>query len=193
MDWNNKNIGFAMTGSFCTFAKVIAELEHLKKTGANLLPIFSQNTQTTDTRFGKADDFIKQVETITGNRIIRNIAEAEPIGPKKLIDALVIAPCTGNTLAKLANGITDTCVTMAAKSTIRNHRPVLIAISTNDGLGTSAKNIGQLLNMKNFYFVPFSQDDPIGKNNSLVADMSKIKDSLECALSGIQIQPLLQG
>ena len=191
MNLEGKNIGFAMTGSFCTFSSVIKELQTLQKSGANIIPILSQNAQSTDTRFGKATDFAKQLETITGNKIIKNIRDAEPIGPKELLDALLIAPCTGNTLAKLANGITDTCVTMAAKSTMRNRRPVVIAVSTNDGLGTSAKNIGMLLNMKNIYFVPFRQDDPVKKCNSLVAQMSKMQESLEKALDGIQIQPIL--
>ena len=191
MNLSGKNIGFAMTGSFCTFAKVFEELENLQKTGANFIPIMSKNAQSIDTRFGKARDFIEKLEHITGNKPIQTIAEAEPIGPKKLLDALVVAPCTGNTLAKLANGITDTTVTMAAKSTIRNKRPVVLAVSTNDGLGSSAKNIGMLLNMKQIYFVPFSQDDPVHKNNSLVADMSKIEESLQTALDGVQIQPIL--
>lgn len=191
MNLSKKNIGFAMTGSFCTFAKVFEELENLQKTGANFIPIMSQNAQSIDTRFGKARDFIEKLEHITGNKPIQTIAEAEPIGPKKLLDALVVAPCTGNTLAKLANGITDTTVTMAAKSTIRNKRPVVLAVSTNDGLGSSAKNIGMLLNMKQIYFVPFRQDDPVHKNNSLVADMSKIEESLQTALDGVQIQPIL--
>lgn len=191
MNLSGKNIGFAMTGSFCTFAKVFEELENLQKTGANFIPIMSQNAQSIDTRFGKARDFIEKLEHITGNKPIQTIAEAEPIGPKKLLDALVVAPCTGNTLAKLANGITDTTVTMAAKSTIRNKRPVVLAVSTNDGLGSSAKNIGMLLNMKQIYFVPFRQDDPVHKNNSLVADMSKIEESLQTALDGVQIQPIL--
>ncbi len=186
-----KNIGFAMTGSFCTFSIVMEELKELQKTGANIIPIVSQNVQSTDTRFGKAEDFIKQLETICGNKVIKTIKEAEPIGPKKLLDALLVAPCTGNTLAKLANGITDTGVTMAAKATMRNACPVVIAVSTNDGLGASAKNIGLLLNMKNIYFVPFGQDDPVKKCNSLVANMSKMRESLEMALEGVQIQPIL--
>ena len=191
MNLSGKNIGFAMTGSFCTFAKVFEELENLQKTGANLIPIMSQNARSIDTRFGKAQDFIERLESITGNKLIQTIAEAEPIGPKKLLDALIVAPCTGNTLAKLANGITDTTVTMAAKSTIRNRRPVVLAVSTNDGLGGSAKNIGMLLNMKQIYFVPFRQDDPVHKSNSLVADMSKIEESVQMALDGGQLQPIL--
>lgn len=191
MNLKGKTIGFAMTGSFCTFAKVFEELPRLLETGANVLPIFSQNAQSTDTRFGKAIDFIEKIENLTQNKIIKTISEAEPIGPKKLLDALIIAPCTGNTLGKLANGITDTTVTMAAKSTIRNQKPVIIAVSTNDGLGASAKNIGMLLNMKNIYFVPFNQDDPIKKEKSLVADMSQIVKTAELALEGKQLQPII--
>ncbi|MBE7048621.1 MAG: dipicolinate synthase subunit B [Ruminococcaceae bacterium] len=189
----NKTLGFALTGSFCTFSRVVKELEVLASTGASVMPIMSQNAYTTDTRFGKAQDFIQTIESITGNKIIHTIAEAEPIGPKNLLDALVIAPCTGNTLAKLANGITDTAVTMAAKATLRNQKPVIIAVSTNDGLGGSGKNIGQLLNTQNYYFVPYEQDDPIHKTNSLVADMSKITETIELALKNTQIQPILLG
>ncbi len=191
MNLEGKTIGFAMTGSFCTFAKVFEELPRLLETGATVLPIFSQNVQSTDTRFGKAIDFIEKIENLTQNKIIKTISEAEPIGPKKLLDALIIAPCTGNTLGKLANGITDTTVTRAAKSTIRNQKPVIIAVSTNDGLGASAKNIGLLLNMKNIYFVPFNQDDPIKKEKSLVADMSQIVKATELALEGKQLQPII--
>lgn len=186
-----KNIGIAMTGSFCTFSNVITELRELQKTEANLIPILSYQAQSTDTRFGKAEDFIRRLEDICQHPVIKTIAEAEPIGPKKLLDALLIAPCTGNTLAKLANGITDTPVTMAAKACMRNSRPVVVAVSTNDGLGANAKNIGALLNMKQIYFVPFGQDDPFHKSNSLVAQMSKMRQSLESALDGVQLQPIL--
>ena len=188
----DKTIGFAVTGSFCTFKKVMAELAVLKiKSGANIVPIMSETAYSTDTRFGPAKDFIAQMEEVTGNKVIHSIKGAEPIGPKNLLDALVIAPCTGNTLGKLAGGITDTSVTMAAKATLRNQNPVIIAVSTNDGLGASGKNIGALLNCKNLYFVPFTQDEPIQKSNSLVADMSKIYDTLSLALSEKQIQPIL--
>jgi len=188
----DKTIGFAVTGSFCTFKKVMAELADLKiKSGANIVPIMSETAYSTDTRFGPAKDFIAQMEEVTGNKVIHSIKGAEPIGPKNLLDALVIAPCTGNTLGKLAGGITDTSVTMAAKATLRNQKPVIIAVSTNDGLGASGKNIGALLNCKNLYFVPFTQDEPIQKSNSLVADMSKIYDTLSLALSEKQIQPIL--
>lgn len=159
MNLEDKTIGFAMCGSFCTFKKAVNELRKLKETGANLIPIMSEISYSTDTRFGKAIDFQKQLEEITGNSIISNVRGAEPIGPKGLLDLLVVLPCTGNSLAKIAGGIADTSVTMAVKAHLRNQRPVLIAVSTNDGLGTAAKNIGALLNTKNLYFLPFSQDD----------------------------------
>ena len=182
-------IGFALTGSFCTLDKVMAEIEALKKQDAVIIPIMSEMVWNTDTRFGKAKDFIDRVSAITGKEIIHDIKGAEPIGPKKLLDALVIAPCTGNTISKMANGITDSCVAMAAKATLRNKCPVIIAVSTNDGLSTSARNIGTLLNKENVYFVPFGQDDPIGKPDSLVADMTKISEALVSALKKEKLQP----
>ncbi len=187
----DKKIGFAITGSFCTFRRVIDELKVLAETGATILPIMSPIAYETDTRFGKAQDFIAEIKAITGHDIIHTIVDAEPIGPKNLLDALVIAPCTGNTLAKLAGGITDTSVTMAAKATLRNQKPVIVAVSTNDGLGGSGKNIGHLLNVQNLYFVPYGQDDPIHKTNSLVADMSQITETVRAALSGTQRQPVI--
>lgn len=191
MDLNGKSIGFAMTGSFCTFARVIRELENLAATGASVYPIMSQTAYGTDTRFGTADSFRTKIEMICGNPIIKTVKEAEPIGPKSFLDLLIIAPCTGNTLAKLAAGITDTGVTMAAKAHLRGGKPVLIAVSTNDGLGNSAKNIGALLNYKGIYLVPFGQDDCIKKPNSLVADMAKILPAAEYALEFKQLQPVL--
>ena len=191
MDLAGKTIGFAMTGSFCTFRTVVAELENLQKTQANIIPIMSQNAYGTDTRFGLSTDFQKALKDITGNDIIHTIKDAEPIGPKKLLDALVIAPCTGNTLGKLAGGITDTPVTMAAKAHLRNERPLILAVSTNDGLSTSGKNIMTLMNSKNIYFVPFGQDDPIKKKNSLVAHMDLIPVTVKYALDGEQFQPVL--
>ena len=185
------NIGFAMCGSFCTFAKVIPEIEKRVHEGYNVTPIMSQSAYSTDTRFGKATDFVQKLESICETSVIKTIAEAEPIGPKRLLDALVIAPCTGNTTAKLACGITDTSVTMAAKAHMRNARPLIIAISTNDGLGINLKNIGTLSTVKNVFFVPYRQDDSIGKPNSLVADMTKISDTLKYALDGKQLQPVL--
>lgn len=191
MDLSGKTIGFAMTGSFCTFARVLTELEKLSKTGANIVPIMSEMAYSTDTRFGNTEHFRNEIERITHHEIIKNVKEAEPIGPKSYLDLLIIAPCTGNTIAKLANGIADSSVTMAAKAHLRNHKPVLIAVSTNDGLGNAAKNIGALLNSKSIFLVPFGQDDCIKKPNSLVADMSKIIPSAEYALNYKQLQPIL--
>ena len=191
MELSKKRVGFAMTGSFCTFAKVIEQLAELKKTGADIIPIMSENVYTTDTRFGKAEDFIWTVEDITGKKIIKTIKEAEPIGPKALLDLLIVAPCTGNTLAKLANGITDTSVTLSVKAHLRNQRPVLLGVSTNDGLGNAAKNIGTLLNLKGIYFIPFNQDDFENKPNSLVFDFKKIIPAAEAALDFKQLQPVL--
>lgn len=179
-----------MCGSFCTLAQSIEQLKELKKAGCNIYPIMSKIVYTTDTRFGRAKDFIKQVEAICERSIIHDIKDAEPIGPENLLDIVVIAPCTGNTLSKLANGITDTPVTMATKAHLRNNKPVVIALATNDALGASAKNLGLLLNTKNIYFVPLRQDDPVKKHNSLVCDFTKIKDTIEAALSGRQLQPV---
>ena len=187
----NKAVGFALCGSFCTFAKVLPEIENLILSGYDVFPIMSHTAYSTDTRFGKAEDFIAKIEDICGKKIIKSISEAEPIGPKKMLDALIIAPCTGNTIAKLANGICDTSVTMAAKAHLRNGRPVIIAVSTNDGLGINMKNIGALSALKNIYFVPYGQDDSFGKPNSLVADMTKIPEALKGALSGTQLEPRL--
>jgi dipicolinate synthase subunit B len=184
------NIGFAMCGSYCTFAKVFPVMEELAKEH-RVIPIFSDNVQRTDSRFGDSAGFYEKAFQITGAEPICSILEAEPIGPKKLLDALVIAPCTGNTLAKLAHSIADTPVTMAAKSHLRNGRPVVVAVSTNDGLAGAAENLGRLLARKNYYFVPFGQDDPKGKPTSLVAHFDKIPETVELALKGVQIQPLL--
>ncbi len=183
--------GFAICGSFCTFEKAIEQMKNLKEKGVDIIPIMSQNAAFTDTRFGKAEDFKARIKEIAEREIITDIKEAEPIGPKKMMDILVIAPCTGNTLAKMATGITDTSVTMAAKSHLRNARPVLINVSTNDALGACAKNIGQLLNYKNIYFVPMRQDDPVSKPRSIVSDFSKIEEAMHAALDGIQMQPII--
>lgn len=191
MDLSDKTIGFAMCGSFCTFKRVLSELEKLSKTGANIIPIMSESSYSTDTRFGKAEDFIEKIRNITGNEIIKSVKEAEPIGPKALLDLLVVMPCTGNSLAKISGGIADTSVTMAVKAHLRNSRPVLIAVSTNDGLGCAAKNIGALLNYKGIYFLPFSQDDCENKPNSLVADFDKLCDACAAALDNRQLQPVL--
>ena len=184
------NIGFAMCGSFCTYSKVLPVMEALAAEH-KVFPIFSSASCTTDSRFGKADGFLAQAERICGQPVICTIADAEPIGPKKLLDVLVIAPCTGNTLAKLAHGIADGPVTMAAKSHLRNGRPVVIAVSTNDALGAAAENIGRLLARKHYYFVPFRQDDPVNKPTSMVADFTRIPDTLSAAAKGIQLQPIV--
>ncbi len=191
MDFLGKTIGFAITGSFCTFAKVIPQVRVLVENGANVIPIMSEAAYSTNTRFGTAESFREQLKQITGNEIIKSVKEAEPIGPKSFLDMLIIAPCTGNSLAKLANGIADSSVTMAAKAHLRNQKPLVLAVSTNDGLGNAAKNIGMLLNYKHIYFIPFRQDDCIKKPNSLVADMEKIKETAEAALEGRQLQPIL--
>lgn len=191
MDLKQGRIGFAMCGSYCTHAAVLTELEKLCSEYETVIPILSENCAATSTRFGSAKDLIAAVERITGHPVITNISSAEPIGPKKLLDVLVVAPCTGNTLGKLAHGITDTAVTMAVKAHLRNDRPVVLAIATNDGLSASARNIGELLVRKNYYFVPFGQDDAFGKPCSLIADFSKISETVACALAGKQLQPLL--
>ena len=186
-------VGFALTGSFCTFEKALRALEATAKVYPRLLPIFSETAGATDTRFGRSADFLQAATEICGHGVIDSIRAAEPIGPKQLLDVLVIAPCTGNTLAKLAAGIADTAVTMAAKAHLRNGRPVVVAVSTNDGLAGAARNIGELLCRKHYYFVPFRQDDPVGKPTSLVADMEQIPATVTAALAGEQLQPLLLG
>ncbi len=187
----NKTVGFAITGSFCTFKKVFPQIEKLVDLGATVIPIMSETSYTTDTRFGKAEEHIRKLEEITGEKVIASIRDAEPIGPKEMLDILVVAPCTGNSLAKIATGIADSSVTLAVKAHLRNKRPVVIAVSTNDGLGNNAKNIGTLSNMKNIYLVPFGQDDFKNKENSLVADMEQIVPTIEFALDGIQLQPII--
>ena len=184
------HVGFALCGSFCTFANVFPIMELLRR-DYPVTPIFSEAAYTTDSRFGAAREHIELAEEICGMPPIHTIVQAEPIGPKKLFDILVIAPCTGNTLAKLAHGIADGPVTMAAKSHLRNGRPVLIAVSTNDALGTAAENIGKLMARKHYYFVPIRQDDPANKPRSMVADFSKLPKALEAALEGTQLQPIL--
>lgn len=183
-------VGYALSASFCTFERSVNQLKKLVELGHNVIPIMSQNASTKDTRFGTAESFINEVESITGKKIIKTIEEAEPIGPKKMCDVLVVSPCTGNTLSKIANAITDTSVTMAVKSHLRIQRPVLLAVATNDGLGASAMNIGKLLNTKNVYFVPMSQDDCIKKPNSLVCDFTLIPHCIELAYNNKQCQPV---
>ena len=183
-------IGYALCGSFCTLSRSVEVLTHLKEKGYDVLPIMSEITATTDTRFGKAADFIARVESICGRPIIRTIPEAEPLGPARPLEALVICPCTGNTLAKLANGITDTPVCMAAKAHLRSDRPLLITLASNDALSANLRNIGTLLSRKSVYFTPMVQDDPVSKPHSLVADFGMVPAALEAALEGRQLRPL---
>ncbi len=191
MEQNSFRVGFAFCGSFCTFSDAVTALERTKARFGDVTPIVSENSASLDTRFGTAHDFLREVERICDKRVIDTLPKAEPIGPKKLLDALVICPCTGNTLGKLAAGIADTTVTLAAKAHLRNRRPLIIAVSTNDALASSAKSIGALLDKKYVYFVPFRQDDPVGKPTSLVADFSLVPDTVAAALEGRQLQPLL--
>lgn len=184
-------IGFVMCGSFCTLSKALDQMKKLSKT-YNIIPIMSYNVYNMDTKFGKASDFIKKTEEICNKKIINTIPGAEPIGPKKLADIVLVAPCSGNTLAKLSHGITDTPALMAIKSHLRIKRPIVIALATNDALGASAKNLGTLLNTKNVYFVPMSQDDFQNKPNSMVADFTLIPQTLEAVLTGKQIQPIFK-
>ena len=186
-----ERLGFAFCGSFCTHKKVLEEYLKLTEEYETVVPIVSEIVANTNTRFGTAAELLDQIEKAARHPIIRSIQAAEPIGPKRLLDIIVVAPCTGNTLAKLAHGITDSAVTMAVKAHLRNDRPVVLAVSTNDALGANAENIGKLLVRKNFYFVPFGQDDPVGKPCSLVSDMGKIGETVKEALTGTQIQPIL--
>ena len=186
-----KVIGWAITGSFCTIPEVFEKIEKIVSDKAKVIPIVSERVAKMNTRMGKATDIIEKLEKITGNKVITDINGAEPIGPKKMLDVLIILPATGNTIAKMANGIIDSSVLMAAKAHMRNNRPVVIGISTNDGLTANARNIGDLLNRKNVYFVPFRQDDPEGKPFSLKYDADKIEDAIEAAIEGRQVQPIL--
>lgn len=191
MKIKDKRIGFVLTGSFCTFKHTIPQIKKIVEEGGIVIPIMSRNAYNMDTKFGTAQEFIKEIEEITNKEIIHTIQGAEPIGPKGLTDILIIAPATGNTIGKLANGITDDVGTMATKSHLRNNNPVVIAISTNDGLAGSAENIGKLLNRNNYFFVPFRQDNPITKPRSLVFDPKYIIPTLEKALEEEQVQPIL--
>ncbi|MDL2287912.1 dipicolinate synthase subunit B [Oscillospiraceae bacterium OttesenSCG-928-F05] len=184
-------VGFALTGSYCTFAQVIPQMRALKDLGYDIYPIFSESAAGTDTRFGRAEDFLWQAEDICGRKALTSVPETEPIGPKKLIDLLLVAPCTGNTLGKIAHGVTDSSVTMAAKAHLRNERPLVLAVSTNDALSGAAANIGALLNRRNLFFVPFGQDDPEKKPRSCVAKFERIAETVTAALENRQLQPLL--
>lgn len=183
-------LGVALCGSYCTYEEVFAEIERLCSE-YDVTPIMSENSSVTDSRFGTAKGFAQRIEELSGKKPICSIAAAEPIGPKKLLDVLLVMPCTGNTLAKIAAGITDTAVTMAVKAHLRNERPVVLAIATNDGLAGNAANIGALLNRRNIYFVPFRQDDPTKKPRSIIADFSLAEAAVEMAAEGEQIQPII--
>lgn len=191
-NFQGKSIGIGFTGSFCTYEKIFTALEELKQTGASLLPVFSEHAATLDSRFGSSQEFLDRARKLTEKEPITTIPQAEPIGPKGLMDILVIAPCTGNTLSKLANGISDTPVLMAAKSHLRNNRPLVISLSTNDALGMNLKNIGILLNTKNIYFVPFGQDNFEAKPNSMTAFTELLPETIACALNYQQIQPVIR-
>lgn len=191
MDLSSYTIGYGITGSFCTFEKTKIAVAELVKLGAAVVPIFSYNVQRMDTRFGGAREFMEAVEEITGNHGIKTIQEAEPIGPKANLDVMVIAPCTGNTMAKLWNGITDSPVLMASKAHLRNQKPLVISISTNDAMGMNFKNIGNLMNSKNIYFVPFGQDDYKKKPASLIGNLGLLPETIELAMEGRQIQPVV--
>jgi len=191
MNWQGKTVGYAVTGSHCTLEEIMPQVKRFVDAGASVVPIASGSVQSTDTRFGTAQNWLQQLKDITGNDIITTIVEAEPLGPSKLLDVLVIAPCTGNTTSKLANAMTDSPVLMAAKAQMRNQRPLVLAISTNDGLGLNASNIAKLLITKNIYFVPFGQDNPYQKPNSLVAQMDLIPEACYAALEGKQLQPMI--
>ena len=191
MNLDGKRIGFVFTGSFCTFRKTIDELKKIVELNAKVIPIMSEHSYTMDTKFGKAEDFINEIESITNEKILHTIQEVEPLGPKDMLDIMVVAPATGNTIAKLANDIIDGPATMAVKSHLRRERPVVIAISTNNGLSGAGENIGKLLNRKNYYFVPFKQDNPITKPRSLVFDPSYLIKTIESALSNEQIEPII--
>lgn len=191
MNWRGKTVGYAITGSHCTFEEVMPVIQRFVDEGARVIPIISSSVLTTDTRFGTSQSWQKQLKDITGNDIISTIVEAEPLGPSRMLDVLVIAPCTGNTTSKLANAMTDSPVLMAAKAQLRNSRPLVLAISTNDGLGLNAANIAKLLVAKSIYFVPFGQDNPEQKPNSLVAQMELIPETCYAALEGRQLQPMI--
>lgn len=191
MNLENKRIGFVFTGSFCTFRKTIDELKKIVKLNAKVIPIMSVNSYSMDTKFGKAEDFINEIEDITQTKIFHTIQDVELLGPKDMLDILIVAPATGNTIAKLANDIIDGPATMAVKSHLRRERPVVIAVSTNNGLSSAGENIGKLLNRKHYYFVPFKQDNPITKPRSIVFDPSYLIKTIEYALDGEQVQPIL--
>lgn len=191
MSLKGKKIGFGLTGSHCTYSAVYPEIEKLLQAGAEVLPVVTSNVQNTDTRFGKADEWIQKIETLTGNKVIDSIIKAEPLGPKIPLDCMVIAPLTGNSMSKFANAITDSPVLMAAKATLRNGRPIVLGMSTNDALGLNGVNLMRLMVTKNIYFIPFGQDDPVKKPNSMVARMTMLSETVENAIRGKQVQPVI--
>lgn len=191
MSLQGKRIGFGLTGSHCTYDEVFPEIEKLVNEGAEVIPIVTSTVQNTETRFGKGEDWIERIETLTGNHVVDTIVKAEPLGPKSPLDCMVIAPLTGNSMSKMANALTDSPVLMAAKATMRNHRPVVVAISTNDALGLNGVNLMRLMAAKDIYFVPYGQDNPIGKPSSMVARMSMIRDTIVAALEREQVQPVI--
>lgn len=190
---DKKNIGFCVTGSFCTLKRILPAIKEFTDSGHEIFPVLSFAVRDTDTRFYKKEDFYQEVKSLTGREPVTTIAAAEPFGPSNKLDLIIVAPCTGNTLAKLNHAITDTPVLMATKAHLRNNKPVLIAVSTNDGLSGNGKNIGELLNKKNIFFVPFAQDNYVDKINSLVADYTLVYEAAMAALEGVQLQPVLKG
>ncbi|MFE4704210.1 dipicolinate synthase subunit B [Peribacillus simplex] len=191
MSLKGKRIGFGLTGSHCTYDEVFPEIEKLVDEGAEVIPIVTSTVQNTETRFGKGEDWVERIEKLTGNHVVDTIVKAEPLGPKLPLDCMVIAPLTGNSMSKMANALTDSPVLMAAKATMRNHRPVVVAISTNDALGLNGVNLMRLMAAKDIYFVPYGQDNPTGKPSSMVARMSMIRDTIIAALVREQIQPVI--
>ena len=191
MSLQGKRIGFGLTGSHCTYDAVFPEIEKLVNEGAEVIPIVTGTVKNTETRFGKGEDWVERIEKLTGYPVVDTIVKAEPLGPKMPLACMVIAPMTGNSMSKMANALTDSPVLMAAKATMRNHRPVVLAISTNDALGLNGVNLMRLMAAKDLYFVPYGQDDPVNKPNSMVARMSMLKDTIEAALKGEQIQPVI--
>ncbi|MGW6297768.1 dipicolinate synthase subunit B [Peribacillus butanolivorans] len=191
MSLQGKRIGFGLTGSHCTYDEVFPEIKKIVNEGAEVIPIVTSTVQNTETRFGKGEDWVERIEKLTGNRVVDTIVKAEPLGPKLPLDCMVIAPLTGNSMSKMANALTDSPVLMAAKATMRNHRPVVVAISTNDALGLNGVNLMRLMAAKDIYFVPYGQDNPIGKPSSMVARMSMIRDTIIAAIEREQIQPVI--
>lgn len=191
MSLQGKRIGFGLTGSHCTYDEVFPEIEKIVNEGAEVIPIVTSTVQNTETRFGKGEDWVERIEKLTGNRVVDTIVKAEPLGPKLPLDCMVIAPLTGNSMSKMANALTDSPVLMVAKATMRNHRPVVVAISTNDALGLNGVNLMRLMAAKDIYFVPYGQDNPIGKPSSMVARMSMIRDTIIAAIEREQIQPVI--